>query len=643
MIGESDMNKKRLPYGSWPSPISAAMVATCGTGSSALPRELQADETGIYWIESRPQEGGRYVVRRLDAMGTITTCTPEGFSARTRVHEYGGGAMLLWHGTLFLSNGNDQRLYRQDPGEMLRPITPEPPPGEQLRYADGCITPDGSSLIYICERHKADGEVDNFLIKLSPDGEHDPLTLHAEHDFYANPRVSPDGEKLLWLTWDHPQMPWDGTDLWVADLQGATINSVKHVAGGDSEAIFQPEWDLEGAVLFVSDRTGWWNLYRSKNEEIVAITSEEIEFGVPLWNLGVKTYIQLDDTTILGCYKQQGMQGMGIINTRSGEIEHLDIPYTYLVPSMAIGLGQRIWFFAGSPFDFPSLTCLKLETREFEQIVEIQPTQIDRGFISQPEQIAFKSPLGASSYAYYYPATHPGFEGMQAERPPLIVLGHGGPTSAARLYFNPEIQFWTSRGFSVVDVDYSGSTGYGRAYRERLRGNLGVADVADCVEAACYLAENKHVDPERLLITGGSAGGYIVLCALTGYDIFQAGASYYGIADIVSLIKDSHKFEAKYEVSLIGPYPEYAEVYVQRSPINHADKLSCPVILFQGLEDTVVPPSQSETFIKALEENSIYHKYITFEGEGHGFRRSENIKIALEAELDFYREVLKIA
>jgi dipeptidyl aminopeptidase/acylaminoacyl peptidase len=637
------MKKERLPFGSWPSPISATMVATCGTGSSALPRGLQANETGTYWIESRSQEGGRSVIRRLNTTGTITTCTPGGFSTRTRVHEYGGGAMLLWHGTLFFSNDSDQRLYRQDPGKPPQPITPEPAPGEQLRYADGCITPDGKSLIYVCERHMADDGVDNFLVKVSPVGEHAPITLHAEHDFYASPRVSPDGEKLLWLTWDHPQMPWDGTDLWLASIRGATIESVRHIAGGDSESIFQPEWEPEGAVLFVSDRTGWWNLYRSKGEQIVAITSEELEFGVPMWNLGVKTYTRLNNTTILGCYKKQGIQGIAIINTSNGEIEHLDIPYTYIVPSIAAGSSQRVWFFAGSAFNFPGLTCLHIGTREFERIVEIQPTDIDKGFISQPEQIAFESSRGTSSYAYYYPATHPDIEGMEGERPPLLVMGHGGPTSAARPYFNPEIQFWTSRGFAVVDVDYSGSTGYGRDYRERIRGNLGVADVADCVEAARHLAKNGQVDPERLLITGGSAGGYIVLRALTGFDVFQAGASYYGIADIVSLLQNSHKFEAMYEVSLIGPYPEFAETYIQRSPIHHAGKLSCPIILFQGLEDTVVPPSQSEIFVKALEENCIYHKYITFMGEGHGFRRSENIETALKAELDFYREVLKIA
>jgi dipeptidyl aminopeptidase/acylaminoacyl peptidase len=637
------MSKKRLPYGSWPSPISAAMVASVGTGKSALPRELQADESGIYWIESRSQEGGRYVIRRLDTSGTISTCTPEGFSVRTRVHEYGGGDLLLWHGTLFFSNDADQRLYRQDPGEQPRPITPESTTGEQLRYADGCITPDGKSLIYVCEWHKADGGVDNYLIMLSPSGEHEPIPLHTEHVFYANPRVSPNGKQLLWLTWDHPQMPWDGTDLWLANLQDASIDTIRHLAGGNSEAIFQPEWEPQGSILFVSDRTGWWNLYRSKGQEIFTITSEELEFGVPMWNLGLKTYVRLDDTTILSSYKKQGMQGMAIIDPSSGKLEDLDISYNYIVPSMVAGSDQRILFFAGSPFEFPGLICLSIGTKKLERIVDIQPVKIDRGFISQPEQIVFDSPLGAPSYAYYYPAKHPDFEGMEDELPPLLVTGHGGPTSAARPSLNPEIQFWTSRGFAVLDVDYSGSTGYGRAYRERLRGNLGVVDVADCVAAARHLAENEMVDPERLLITGGSAGGYIVLRALTAYDVFRAGASYYGIADIVSLIQDSHKFEAMYEVSLIGPYPEYAETYIQRSPIHHADKLSCPVILFQGLDDTVVPPSQSEIFVKSLEENGIYHQYITFEGEGHGFRRFENIKIALEAELSFYQGVLKIS
>ena len=635
--------KKQLPYGSWPSPISASMVAASGTGSSALPREVQADESGVYWIELRPEEGGRFVLQHLDADGSVNTLTPEGYSVRTRVHEYGGGSFLLAHGTIFFSNEADQRLYRQDQGDAPHPITPEPETGEQLRYANGCITPDGQTLIYVCERHAHDGAVLNYLVRLSSDGTSAPVVIHAKHDFYATPRVSSDGKKLAWLTWDHPRMPWDGTDLWVAEFDGDELGPVTHIVGGPTESIFQPEWGQAGEVFFVSDRNGWWNICQWKDGAIKAITNLELEFGQPLWMLSYKTYTLVPDDRIVAFYKEKGLPGIAIIHLGAGSIEHLAIEYNFITPSIALGIDQRIWFLAGSPFEFPGLSSLHLESHTIERAIEVRSYEIDLTYISSPEQITFESPNGGEAYAYYYPATHPQCIGLDSERPPLIVMGHGGPTSAARPYLNLEIQYWTSRGYSVVDVDYSGSTGYGRAYRERLRGQWGIADVDDCVQAALHLAEIDLVDPDRLIITGGSAGGYIVLRALTEYDVFSVGASYYGVADIIALFEDTHKFESLYDESLIGPYSEYAEVYRHRSPIHFAHKVKCPIILFQGLDDLIVPPSQAEVFVEALKKMGILHKYITFEGEGHGFRQAENIKAALEAELAFYREVLKIA
>jgi dipeptidyl aminopeptidase/acylaminoacyl peptidase len=641
-LGEIMPTKEKLPYGSWPSPITARLVSTSGSGHAALPREVQVDPTGVYWIEARPEEGGRYVIQHLDPLGSTNTITPEGFSVRTRVHEYGGGSFLLWQGTIFFSNESDQRLYRQDPSSLPKPITPLADQGEHLRYANGCITPDGKSLIYVCEQHATDGKVHNFLIKLSPDGSDAPITLHAEHDFYANPRISPDGKKLIWLTWDHPQMPWDGTDLWLAELNSDQLGKVAHIVGGQKESIFQPDWGLNGEIYFVSDKTGWWNIYRTKDTEIEALTETELEFGVPMWSLADRSYVLVQDDYIVGFYKDNGSPGIAIIDLNTGTMQQLQGDFNYMVPSIDAGPDQRVWFLAGSPHTFPGLTYLDLETGALERVLEVRDFDFPREYVSIPEQITFKSPSGGLSYAYYYLPTHPNLTGMDSELAPLIVMGHGGPTGAARPYLNLEVQFWTSRGFAVVDVDYSGSVGYGRSYRERLRGQFGIADVADCVEAARHLAETGRADPDRLLITGGSAGGYIVLCALTGYDVFSAGASYYGIADLLVLAQDSHKFESMYEISLIGPYPEYAETYHQRSPLNYADKLNCPVILFQGLEDRVVPPSQSEIFVDALKKNGIQHKYITFEGEGHGFRRSENIQIAFEEELAFYRDVLGI-
>jgi dipeptidyl aminopeptidase/acylaminoacyl peptidase len=628
-LGEIMPTKKKLAYGSWPSPITARLVSTSGTGHAALPREVQVDPTGVYWIEARPEEGGRYVIQHLDPSGSTNTVTPRGFSVRTRVHEYGGGSFLLWQGTIFFSNESDQRLYRQDPSSLPKPITQLADPEEHFRYANGCITPDGKSIISVCERHAADGKVHNYLIQLSTDGHDEP--------------VSPDGKKLIWLTWDHPQMPWDGTDLWLAALDSEKLGKASHIAGGLKESIFQPEWSSGGEIFFVSDRTGWWNIYRMRGRnDTEAMTEGEIEFGVPMWSLAAKSYTLVQADHIVGLYKDNGIPGIAIIDLKTGTMQRCQGDFNYIVPSIDAGPDQRVWFLAGSPHIFPGLTYLDLETGALERMQKVRSFDFPREHISMPEQISFNSPSGGSSYAYYYPPTYPNITGLDGELAPLIVMGHGGPTGAARPYLDFEIQFWTSRGFAVVDVDYSGSVGYGRSYRERLRGQLGIADVADCVEAARYLAKVGRADPDRLLITGGSAGGYIVLCALTGYDVFSAGASYYGVADLLLLAQDSHKFESMYEISLIGPYPEYADTYYQRSPVNHADKLNCPVILFQGLEDRVVPPSQSEIFVDALKKNGIQHKYITFECEGHGFRRSENIQIALEEELAFYREVLGI-
>ncbi len=636
------IGKKRLPYGGWPSMISAAMVASSGRGSSALPREVYADGTGVYWTELRPEENGRCVIQHRDPTGNIQTLTPAGFSARTRVHEYGGGSYLVSGNGIYFSNETDQRLYWQPFGELPQPVTPAPGPGEKLRFANGCAIPNGDSLIYICEQHAKDGSVENNLALLSPQTGFIPKTIHSGHDFYANPRVSPDGSQIVWMTWDLPRMPWEGSDLWLASLEDGSLKEIKHIAGGPSEAIFQPEWGPKGEVYFVSDATGWWNLYRWVNGVIEAITALEVDFGLPMWMLSYSTYTILSQNLIVATYLEKGLPSLAIIDTQDRSIEHLPLEYNYMTGSIASDPDQRVWFLAGSGSAFPGLSCLDLKTREIKRIHEVKEYDIKPEYISQPEQIAFNSPMGSVSYTYYYAPTNPEYAAKEHELPPLIVMGHGGPTSAARPYLSLDIQFWTSRGFAVADVDYSGSTGYGRAYRDRLKGQWGVIDVADCVHAAIHLGDVGLADPNRLLIAGGSAGGYIVLSALTGYDLFASGASYYGVADILALMQDTHKFESGYDTYLIGPLPEYEQVYRERSPIYHAQNLSCPVILFQGLDDKVVLPSQSEVFVEALAKNHIPHKYITFDGEGHGFRRAANIQKALEEELAFYREVLQI-
>ncbi len=636
------MHKIKAPYGSWPSPIPASMIARSGSGTSALPREVHADHTGVYWIEPRPQESGRYVLQHLDDGGSIKTLTPPDFSVRTRVHEYGGGSYLVADGVIFFSNEADQRIYRHEPGKQPQPVTPEPIPSEAFRFADGNISPDSSSIICVCERHQKDAKVENCLVRVLPGGGAAPAVLHSEYDFYANPRISPDGTRILWLSWNLPHMPWEGTDLWLGELADGKIIKIEHIAGSTIESIFQPEWGQDGEIYFVSDRTGWWNLYVYEDGMVRPITTLEVEFGLPLWTLAYKTYCLLPDRRIFATYLDKGKPGFVIIKPDEGKLEPVKHDFTYLGGSIDVDAKGRVWFLAGSGKAFPGLSMFDMSTGKFERIAEVVEVNIPEETIAFPEQIQFESPVGGTAYAYYYPPTHPDYTGLEAERPPLIVMGHGGPTSAARPYFKLEVQFWTTRGFAVVDVDYSGSTGYGRAYRDRLKGQWGIIDVADCVQAARHLVAIGCADPSRLIITGGSAGGYIVLCALTGYKDFATGASYYGVADLLTFIQDTHKFESGYDAYLIGPYPEHAETYRQRSPMNYADQISCPLILFQGLDDKVVPPSQSEILVDALEKNGIHYRYITFEGEAHGFRKSENLETALEAELSFYREVLKI-
>src|SRR5829696_8440636 len=531
------------PYGAWASPISAELVAAGGVSLD----EVRVGGDHVHWIEGRPLEGGRQVVcRARPGRGGPGDLIPEGFNARTRVHEYGGGAYTLAGDTLFFSDFTDQRLYRLDPGaEGPRPITPEPPAPAAHRYADACPTPDGRRLVCVRERHQG-GEIHNELVVLPADGAGvggQPVVLAAGRDFYASPRVSPDGRRLAWLEWDHPNMPWDGTELKLADLAGDGLaGDPVTVAGGPEESVFQPSWSPDGVLHLVSDRTGWWNLYRAGPGGLEPLYPAEEEFGHPQWVFAMSTYAFLP--------------------------------------------GGRIACIHG------------------------------RG-----------------------PLQRLGFLGPAGERPPLVVASHGGPTAGIVSDLHVGFQFFTSRGIAVVDVDYGGSTGYGRAYRMRLDGRWGIVDVQDCVAAARHLAERGDVDPARLAIRGGSAGGYTTLCALTFTDEFAAGASYYGVADAAALAKDTHKFESRYLDRLIGPWPEAEALYRERSPNHFTDRLSCPVILLQGLEDKVVPPSQAEMMAAALDAKAIPYAYLPFEGEQHGFRQAAHIRRACEAEVYFYSRV----
>jgi dipeptidyl aminopeptidase/acylaminoacyl peptidase len=620
------------PYGSWKSPITADLIVsgTIELGSIAL--------AGIdtCWLEMRPAEGGRNVIVRRTADGRIADVTPPSFNVRSRVHEYGGGAYLVSDdGTIYFVNFADQRLYRQDPGAAPQPLTP----AAALRYADGVIDRQRGRMIWVREDHTVAGrEAVNALVSLplTPgDGGH---VLVCGNDFYSSPRLSPDGSRLAWLTWNHPNMPWDGTELWVGEIMAdGSLGRTECVAGGGSESIFQPEWSPDGVLYFVSDRTGWWNLYRWHNGSIEPLYEMEAEFGVPQWVFGMSTYAFASARHLICAYTREGSWRLARLDTLTRQLEPIATPYSAISGLRATA--ERAVFVAGSPVEFPALVQLDLATAQLTVLRRSSTIAVDPGYLAVPQPITFPTEHGLMAHAFFYPPRNRDYVAPPGERPPLLVRCHGGPTAAAASVLNLGIQYWTSRGIAVLVVNYGGSTGYGRAYRERLNGQWGVVDVDDCVNGARYLAERGVVDGNRLAITGGSAGGYTTLCALTFRDVFKAGASYYGISDLEVFVRDTHKFESHYLDRLIGPYPERRDLYHDRSAIHFSDRLSCPVIFFQGLEDKIVPPNQAELMVQALRARGVPVAYLAFPGEQHGFRHAENIKRALEAELYFYSRV----
>jgi dipeptidyl aminopeptidase/acylaminoacyl peptidase len=626
------MTKKIVaPYGSWKSPITSDLIVagTIGLGEIVL----EGDNT--YWIESRPSEGGRSVIVRRTAEGGIMDVTPPGFNARTTVHEYGGGAYMVSGGTVYFSNFTDQQLYRQAPGESPQPLTSTP----KMRYADGVIDHRRNLIYCVREDHSEGGrDATNTLVKISLGGDNSGAVIASANDFYSSPRLSPDGARLAWLSWDHPNMPWDGTELWVGQLDDAgRITGARIIAGGKTESIYQPEWSPDGHLHFVSDRTGWWNLYRVSDGGVESLCEKAVEFGAPQWVFRMSNYAFETDHRIICTYCELGNWKLATLDTATRKLEPIEVPYTEVSGLRA--LSGRAVFCGGSPAKSTSIVCVDPGTREPSVIRQSSSIAVDEGYLSIPRQIEFPTEHGLKAHAFFYPPTNRDYEAPAGERPPLIVISHGGPTSASTTTLKLSIQYWASRGFGVLDVNYGGSTGYGREYRERLNGQWGVVDVDDCANGARYLVERGEADGDRLIIRGGSAGGYTTLAALTFRDVFKAGASYYGISDLELLEKDCHKFESRYNSSLVGPYPERKDLYRERSPIHFTDRLSCPIILFQGLEDKVVPPNQAEMMFEAAVKKGLPVAYVPFEGEQHGFRKAENIKRSLDGELYFYSKV----
>ena len=631
------MSKETAPYGTWPSPITPALLV------EAVVRLAHASVSGgrVYWVESRPSEGGRDVLVTMEPGGEPADVIPVGFGVRTQVHEYGGRAHAIHPGpdgadTIVFSNWADQRLWAIRPGGQPEPLTPEPLVARSERFADPVVTADGKWVVCVREHH-GDNRVDNDLVAVRldpPQPDQPPRVIASGHDFYSSPRLSPDGSTLAWITWDFPDMPFDATQLWLAEIDDdARLGDAHKVAGGPEVSVKQPRWSPGGVLHYLSDQTGWWNLYDQTGRQLCPM---EAEIGPPDWVFGNADYGFGPGGELVAAWQEGGRTRIGRVE--GGAAAATEFPFTaysYVNPT-----DDGVVVIAGSPVDPPAVVKLQLESGRHQVLRRSRELAIDTGQLSRPEHIEFPTGEGEVAHALFYPPAHTGFSGPVGERPPLVVTCHGGPTSQASSVLNLAIQFWTNRGFAVADVDYRGSAGYGRAYRRRLDGAWGVLDVEDCAAVVAWLDRDGRADGRRAVIRGTSAGGFTTLAAMAFTDTFAAGGSVYGVADLELLARDTHKFEARYLDRLVGPWPGAADEYRRRSPMHHADQINRPLIFFQGLDDAVVPPAQAETMYRALRDRGVPVAYLTFAGEGHGFRQAGTIEAMAGAELTFYGRVL---
>lgn len=619
------------PYGSWKSPITSAAI----TASSIRLEDVVLDGDTVYWSERHPNEKGRYAIERWTADGGVEEVLPAPWNARTRVHEYGGAAFTVVDGTVYFVNDGDQRVYQLAVVGDNIPLTPP----VDIRHADFTFDASHNRLIAVREDHTTGArEAVNSIGWIPLDGSMAGDVLVGGHDFFATPRLSPDGSRLCWLSWDHPNMPWDGCELWVGTIESdGSIGNHRLIAGGKRESIFQPAWSQDGQLYFMSDRTGWWNLYRDGASGPEIVYQEAVEFGRPLWVFSMATYGFLDEGRAAVSFFKDGRWQLGTIDLETRELDPIALPSTSI--SSVHAHDGTVVIEAGSPVEPTTLVRLDVDAGKLLKLRSTSDQEFERGYVSVPGAIEFPTTNGRTAFGYYYPPQNKDFVAPEGELPPLIVQSHGGPTSSTSTEQQAQVQYWTSRGFALLDVDYGGSTNYGRAYRERLIGNWGIVDIDDCVNGAKHLIDEGLVDPERLIIQGRSASGYTTLSALAFRDFFKAGVSYYGIGDLEAMTKDTHKFESRYLDGLIGPYPEMIDIYQQRSAIHYVDNIDVPLLIFQGVEDKVVPPNQAQMMYDAVNAKGKPVALVMYEGEQHGFRKAENIRHSLDASLYFFGKV----
>jgi len=633
----TETHEKINTYGNWSSKISARLIVS----DSISIDETRQSGGSLFYIERRPQEAGRCVIVKIKH-GKAEDILPPPYSARSRVHEYGGGCYCPHDDRLFFINDCDQDIYQIRDQKISR-ITR----AENRRFADFSYHEKSGRLIAICENHE-NSRVENSIVSI--DINNGEITaIETGNDFYASPRLNASATKLCWQTWNHPNMPWDGNQLWLADIDDrASLHNKKHVAGSENTSVFQPQWSPEDILHFISDASGWWHLYRyagTKNSsQIEQLTFGEKEFGLPQWVFAQSTYAFINDMDILCCYQSAGRSTLArLLLSSTSELHELKTDWQEF--SAITADKNNIAFIAAAGHCFPQLVSAHFDDTKSLASTVIKTSctlPVTTDYYSQAQLVEFLNRHGQTVYANYYPPKNPDYPPEKNSTPPLIVICHGGPTGQSGIALDAKKQFWTSRGFALLDVNYSGSAGYGRAYRTRLDHNWGVLDVEDCCDAALFAVSQELANKDQLIIRGSSAGGYTVLAALTFEQVFSAGASYYGISELTSLARDTHKFEARYLDRLIGPYPEAEALYQQRSPINHSAQLNCPVIFFQGEEDRVVPKQQAEKMFAALDKKGLPVAAQYFAEEQHGFRKAETIEQCLENELSFYQLIFNL-